>query len=162
MLHRHHHHHDPPSHINANNPSGTAIDGPLEDQQHHVVVGYSSKNNNGSSNRVVVRYRECMKNHAAAMGGTAMDGCGEFMPSGEEGTIEALTCSACSCHRNFHRKEIEGGVGGGGHDHSLDPWYHHHSPPHLNRVGRKVNLGHPNHKNMLAGHEAALLYPTGE
>lgn len=32
-----------------------------------------------------VRYRECMKNHAAAMGGNATDGCGEFMPSGEEG-----------------------------------------------------------------------------
>ncbi|KAJ8618743.1 hypothetical protein MRB53_014929 [Persea americana] len=56
----------------------------------------------------VVRYRECLKNHAAAMGGNATDGCGEFMPSGEEGTLEALKCSACNCHRNFHRKEIEG------------------------------------------------------
>ncbi|KAG1328226.1 zinc-finger homeodomain protein 4 [Cocos nucifera] len=56
----------------------------------------------------VVRYRECLKNHAASIGGNATDGCGEFMPSGEEGTLEALKCSACSCHRNFHRKEIEG------------------------------------------------------
>ncbi|PIN01370.1 hypothetical protein CDL12_26121 [Handroanthus impetiginosus] len=56
----------------------------------------------------VIRYRECLKNHAAAMGGNATDGCGEFMPSGEEGTLEALTCSACNCHRNFHRKEVEG------------------------------------------------------
>lgn len=55
-----------------------------------------------------VKYRECLKNHAASMGGNAMDGCGEFMPSGEEGTLEALKCSACNCHRNFHRKEIEG------------------------------------------------------
>lgn len=55
-----------------------------------------------------VRYRECMKNHAAAMGGNATDGCGEFMPSGEEGTLEALKCSACDCHRNFHRREVEG------------------------------------------------------
>ncbi|KAI4375508.1 hypothetical protein MLD38_013368 [Melastoma candidum] len=37
-----------------------------------------------------VRYRECLKNHAASMGGNATDGCGEFMPIGEEGTIEAL------------------------------------------------------------------------
>ncbi|KAF2618987.1 hypothetical protein F2Q68_00042362 [Brassica cretica] len=42
------------------------------------------------------------------MGGNATDGCGEFMPSGEDGSIEALTCSACNCHRNFHRKEVEG------------------------------------------------------
>ncbi|KAL8527654.1 hypothetical protein ACS0TY_005485 [Phlomoides rotata] len=55
-----------------------------------------------------IRYRECLKNHAAAMGGNATDGCGEFMPSGDEGTLEALTCSACNCHRNFHRKEIDG------------------------------------------------------
>lgn len=29
------------------------------------------------------------------------------MPAGEDGTLEALHCSACNCHRNFHRKEIE-------------------------------------------------------
>ncbi|XP_073027548.1 zinc-finger homeodomain protein 4-like [Primulina eburnea] len=46
-----------------------------------------------------------MKNHAIAVGGNATDGCGEFLPGGEEGTIEALHCSACHCHRNFHRKE---------------------------------------------------------
>ncbi|KAJ4715095.1 Zinc-finger homeodomain protein [Melia azedarach] len=55
----------------------------------------------------MVRYKECLKNHAAAIGGNAIDGCGEFMPSGEDGTIEALKCSACNCHRNFHRKEME-------------------------------------------------------
>ncbi|XP_073125275.1 zinc-finger homeodomain protein 4-like [Henckelia pumila] len=58
----------------------------------------------------MVRYKECLKNHAASMGGNATDGCGEFMPSGEEGTLEALVCSACSCHRNFHRKETEGDI----------------------------------------------------
>ncbi|XP_016510094.1 zinc-finger homeodomain protein 4-like [Nicotiana tabacum] len=56
----------------------------------------------------MVKYKECLKNHAAAMGGNATDGCGEFMPSGEEGTFEFLTCSVCNCHRNFHRKETEG------------------------------------------------------
>ncbi|XP_031261250.1 zinc-finger homeodomain protein 5 [Pistacia vera] len=55
-----------------------------------------------------VRYRECLKNHAASVGGNVFDGCGEFMPSGEEGTLEALKCAACDCHRNFHRKEVNG------------------------------------------------------
>ncbi|CDP07504.1 unnamed protein product [Coffea canephora] len=54
------------------------------------------------------RYRECLKNHAASIGGNVTDGCGEFMPSGEEGTLEAFKCAACHCHRNFHRKESSG------------------------------------------------------
>ncbi|XVE56062.1 hypothetical protein DITRI_Ditri03aG0206700 [Diplodiscus trichospermus] len=56
----------------------------------------------------VIRYRECLKNHAASIGGNVYDGCGEFMPSGEEGSLEALKCAACDCHRNFHRKEVDG------------------------------------------------------
>ncbi|KAK6125639.1 hypothetical protein DH2020_040615 [Rehmannia glutinosa] len=48
-----------------------------------------------------VKYMECLKNHAAAIGGNATDGCGEFMGAGQHGTIEALKCSAC------------GGCGGG-------------------------------------------------
>lgn len=55
-----------------------------------------------------VRYRECLKNHAASIGGHAIDGCGDFMPSGEDGSLEALKCAACNCHRNFHRREVEG------------------------------------------------------
>ncbi|WOH10338.1 hypothetical protein DCAR_0729805 [Daucus carota subsp. sativus] len=55
------------------------------------------------------QYRECLKNHAASIGGHVVDGCGEFMPSGEEGTPEAFKCAACECHRNFHRREAEGG-----------------------------------------------------
>ncbi|PON67316.1 ZF-HD homeobox protein, Cys/His-rich dimerization domain containing protein [Trema orientale] len=54
-----------------------------------------------------VRYGECQKNHAAGVGGYAVDGCREFMASGEEGTTAALTCAACGCHRNFHRREVE-------------------------------------------------------
>ncbi|KAG1369921.1 zinc-finger homeodomain protein 2 [Cocos nucifera] len=50
------------------------------------------------------KYGECMRNHAAAIGGHAFDGCMEFMPGGEEGTLEALKCAACGCHRNFHRR----------------------------------------------------------
>lgn len=52
------------------------------------------------------RYRECLKNHAVGLGGHALDGCCEFMPAGDEGTLDALKCAACNCHRNFHRKEI--------------------------------------------------------
>ncbi|XP_055812570.1 uncharacterized protein LOC129882343 isoform X1 [Solanum dulcamara] len=54
-----------------------------------------------------IRYRECLKNHAASMGGHVVDGCGEFMPSGGEGTPGAVKCAACNCHQNFHRKEID-------------------------------------------------------
>ncbi|KAH7532641.1 mini zinc finger protein 2 [Ziziphus jujuba] len=54
-----------------------------------------------------VTYRECQKNHAAGVGGYAVDGCREFMASGEEGTSGALTCAACGCHRSFHRREVE-------------------------------------------------------
>ncbi|XP_060193067.1 zinc-finger homeodomain protein 2 [Lycium barbarum] len=54
-----------------------------------------------------IRYRECLKNHAVNMGGHVLDGCGEFMPTGKEGTPQALKCAACDCHRNFHRKETK-------------------------------------------------------
>jgi ZF-HD class homeobox domain-containing protein len=56
----------------------------------------------------ITKYRECLKNHAASIGGNAIDGCGEFMPKGEEGTVDALKCAACDCHRNFHKREVEG------------------------------------------------------
>ncbi|XP_038987490.1 zinc-finger homeodomain protein 6 [Phoenix dactylifera] len=54
------------------------------------------------------RYRECLRNHAAAIGGHVVDGCGEFMPSGDVGTPDALKCAACGCHRSFHRREVDG------------------------------------------------------
>ncbi|KAF9622989.1 hypothetical protein IFM89_035704 [Coptis chinensis] len=53
------------------------------------------------------KYRECLKNHAVGIGGHAVDGCGEFMPAGDDGTLDALKCAACNCHRNFHRKETD-------------------------------------------------------
>jgi ZF-HD class homeobox domain-containing protein len=57
----------------------------------------------------VPRYRECQKNHAASLGSHALDGCGEFLSSApeEEGSVDALKCAACGCHRNFHRREVE-------------------------------------------------------
>ncbi|GJN15318.1 hypothetical protein PR202_gb02219 [Eleusine coracana subsp. coracana] len=50
-----------------------------------------------------VRYHECLRNHAAALGGHVVDGCGEFMPGA--GDDAALKCAACGCHRSFHRKD---------------------------------------------------------
>ncbi|KAJ4890206.1 Zinc-finger homeodomain protein 7 [Raphanus sativus] len=52
------------------------------------------------------KYKECQKNHAVSTGGHVVDGCCEFMPGGEEGTLSALSCAACSCHRSFHRNEV--------------------------------------------------------
>ncbi|XP_074565594.1 zinc-finger homeodomain protein 9-like [Curcuma longa] len=51
-------------------------------------------------------YRECLKNHAASLGGHALDGCGEFMlaPSADPVDPTSLRCAACGCHRNFHRR----------------------------------------------------------
>ncbi|XP_062098266.1 zinc-finger homeodomain protein 5-like isoform X2 [Humulus lupulus] len=69
--------------------------------------GASAKSSSKTTSSAI-RYRECLKNHAASTGGNVYDGCGEFMPSGEEGSLEALKCAACQCHRNFHRKEIDG------------------------------------------------------
>lgn len=83
-----------------------------------AVVGVAPHNSSAGSNKfnkittARARYRECLKNHAANIGGNVTDGCGEFMPSGEEGTLEALKCAACNCHRNFHRKEQPNNVGG--------------------------------------------------
>ncbi|CAO2162988.1 unnamed protein product [Urochloa humidicola] len=67
------------------------------------------------------RYRECLKNHAVGIGGHAVDGCGEFMAAGEDGSIDALRCAACGCHRNFHRKESDSPTGGGGGVAPADP-----------------------------------------
>ncbi|CAN1814108.1 Zinc-finger homeodomain protein 6 [Linum perenne] len=56
---------------------------------------------------ITVRYKECMKNHAAASGRHVVDGCGEFMPRADDDSPAALRCAACDCHRSFHRQEID-------------------------------------------------------
>uniref|UniRef100_A0A0D9XEM3 ZF-HD dimerization-type domain-containing protein n=1 Tax=Leersia perrieri TaxID=77586 RepID=A0A0D9XEM3_9ORYZ len=90
------------------------------------------------------RYRECLKNHAIGIGGHAVDGCGEFMAAGEDGTIDALRCAACNCHRNFHRKESESSLaaavvpyGAATPHNQFSPYYrtpasylHHHNQHH--------------------------------
>ncbi|XP_019156757.1 PREDICTED: zinc-finger homeodomain protein 1-like [Ipomoea nil] len=72
------------------------------------------KQENSVAGPRVIRYRECLKNHAVSIGGSVTDGCGEFMPGGEEGTVASLKCAACNCHRSFHRQETTHGSGGGG------------------------------------------------
>nr|GMD99341.1 zinc-finger homeodomain protein 5-like [Ipomoea batatas] len=64
---------------------------------------------NSAAGARVIRYRECLRNHAVSIGGSVTDGCGEFMPAGEEGTVASLKCAACNCHRNFHRQETPHG-----------------------------------------------------
>ncbi|RXH75433.1 hypothetical protein DVH24_030154 [Malus domestica] len=81
-----------------------------------------------------VRYKECLKNHAAVIGGTATNGCGEFMPNGEEGTIKALkglNRYACNCHR----KEVEGEQ-----HQQLSFWDHnfHHTINKISLMSRKI------------------------
>ncbi|KAF8408103.1 hypothetical protein HHK36_007245 [Tetracentron sinense] len=58
---------------------------------------------------LVISYKECLKNHAASLGGHALDGCGEFMPSPSTTPTDptSIKCAACGCHRNFHRREPE-------------------------------------------------------
>jgi ZF-HD class homeobox domain-containing protein len=73
-------------------------------------VGEGSGRGSGGG---TTRYHECLRNHAVGIGGHAVDGCGEFMAAGEEGSIDALRCAACGCHRNFHRKESPGWPTGG-------------------------------------------------
>ncbi|KAK6920871.1 ZF-HD homeobox protein, Cys/His-rich dimerization domain [Dillenia turbinata] len=73
-----------------------------------VVVKKKASSRNYTSSlsaRTTVRYAKCQKNLAANVGGYAVDGCREFMASGEEGTAGELRCAACGCHRNFHKRE---------------------------------------------------------
>ncbi|XP_028806411.1 mini zinc finger protein 3-like [Neltuma alba] len=69
-----------------------------------VLVVRKTEGGRGSSGSV--RYGECQKNHAANSGGYAVDGCREFIASGED-TNAALTCAACGCHRNFHKRLVD-------------------------------------------------------
>eukprot|EP00268_Persea_americana_P048616 TRINITY_DN5156_c1_g1_i2.p1 TRINITY_DN5156_c1_g1~~TRINITY_DN5156_c1_g1_i2.p1 ORF type:complete len:175 (-),score=31.69 TRINITY_DN5156_c1_g1_i2:239-763(-) len=71
------------------------MEGEVDGSRHDGVVDMESES------RTREAYRECLRNHAASLGSYATDGCGEFTPDG-------LTCAACGCHRNFHRKIIVG------------------------------------------------------
>ncbi|XP_027353147.1 mini zinc finger protein 2 [Abrus precatorius] len=78
-------------------------------RKRQVVVRREEPSRNTSNSAVTVRnvrYAECQKNHAVSHGGHAVDGCREFMANGTEGAA-LLTCAACGCHRNFHKREVE-------------------------------------------------------
>ncbi|AES77411.1 putative transcription factor ZF-HD family [Medicago truncatula] len=65
--------------------------------------------NHHNNHQPTITYKECLKNHAANLGGHALDGCGEFMtsPTATPTDPTSLKCAACGCHRNFHRREPE-------------------------------------------------------
>ncbi|KAE8021679.1 hypothetical protein FH972_007550 [Carpinus fangiana] len=83
--------------------------------------------------QLVVTYKECLKNHAASIGGHALDGCGEFMPSPSATSADptSLKCAACGCHRNFHRREPEDPISTTTTTHVIEyqPHHRHHPPP---------------------------------
>ncbi|XP_071731069.1 zinc-finger homeodomain protein 11-like [Rutidosis leptorrhynchoides] len=82
---------------------------------------------------IVITYKECLKNHAASMGGHAVDGCGEFMPSPSSIPTDptSLKCAACGCHRNFHRREPDESFPANPPTQHIIEYqsYHRHHPP---------------------------------
>ncbi|XVF60534.1 hypothetical protein PTKIN_Ptkin08bG0055300 [Pterospermum kingtungense] len=82
---------------------------------------------------IIITYKECLKNHAAALGGHALDGCGEFMPSPTATPTNptSLKCAACGCHRNFHRREPDDPHPTSTATATIEyqPHHRHHPPP---------------------------------
>ncbi|KAL3824136.1 hypothetical protein ACJIZ3_020165 [Penstemon smallii] len=65
-------------------------------------------NIHGEKVEIFVVYKECVHNHAARARGYVIDGCGQFLASGPNGTTGAMLCGVCGCHRNFHKRvEVE-------------------------------------------------------
>lgn len=88
--------------------SDTDIKTPLQTHLSRALsLSDGSLNPQPSPLQMVVSYKECLKNHAATLGGLALDGCGEFMPSPTATPSDptSLKCAACGCHRNFHRRD---------------------------------------------------------
>ncbi|GAA0157417.1 hypothetical protein LIER_14687 [Lithospermum erythrorhizon] len=116
-------------------------------------------NNMDISSQVIIKkqpkYKECLKNHAVGLGTTAVDGCGEFMAAGEEGSLAALKCAACNCHRNFHRKETDPApLLTSPPQMDLPFGFHHFTPPF-----RATPHGHP-HVGSSRAHQPLLLLPS--
>ncbi|KAK4341694.1 hypothetical protein RND71_040195 [Anisodus tanguticus] len=93
---------------------------------------------------VLVVYKECLKNHAATMGGQAVDGCGEFMPSPTAIATDptSLKCAACGCHRNFHRRESEEPAAVAALEYQSH--HRHHPPPPPPPRGSGDHRSYPN------------------
>ncbi|RZS22970.1 hypothetical protein BHM03_00055811 [Ensete ventricosum] len=92
---------------------------------------------------IPTKYKECLRNHAAALGGHVVDGCCEFMPNGDPDTPDAIKCAACGCHRSFHRRETNGGTNAANSYYhgttrlplSLPPPHPHHHQKHFQLSG---------------------------
>ncbi|GJW05718.1 mini zinc finger protein 2-like protein [Tanacetum coccineum] len=77
-------------------------------KKRQILIKKSTSNTSLSASVIrTVHYGQCLKNHAASIGRYAVDGCREFMACGDEGTTDAMTCAACGCHRNFHRRDVD-------------------------------------------------------
>lgn len=123
----------PPSHHNSDSAQPTAKMPPSPRLDLEPLTAVQLWTNNKP------KYKECLKNHAVGIGGHAVDGCGEFLPAGEDGSIDSLKCAACNCHRNFHRKVTQTplAAGGGGGEpvpfvyqsHNQLPAYYRTLPP---------------------------------
>ncbi|XP_061356088.1 zinc-finger homeodomain protein 9-like [Gastrolobium bilobum] len=94
---------------------------------------------------VAATYKECLKNHAANLGGHALDGCGEFMPSptATAGDPTSIKCAACGCHRNFHRREPDELISATTHVIEYQPHHRHHPPPPPPPLNRSPNSASP-------------------
>ncbi|XP_077249884.1 zinc-finger homeodomain protein 2-like [Tasmannia lanceolata] len=120
----------------------------MEFEEQEEEIGELPENYNstggksGTGRKPAGKYRECLKNHAVSLGGHAVDGCGEFMPAGEDGTLDALKCAACNCHRNFHRKETDGNGGPTPFQAQLSPYYRMPPAGYL-QVGPQPQRGPP-------------------
>lgn len=105
-------------------PTNKASDSETTNSITDHLIPSSFNNNKHHPQHYQLTYKECLKNHAASIGGHALDGCGEFMPSTDS---NSLKCAVCDCHRNFHRQEPN-------EYQSTTPHFltfHHHSPPHM-------------------------------
>ncbi|KAI5665649.1 hypothetical protein M9H77_15502 [Catharanthus roseus] len=100
---------------------------------HHGFNNHHHQHHHHPAAAAVVTYKECLKNHAASLGGHAVDGCGEFMPSPSSTPTDptSLKCAACGCHRNFHRREPEESLPHPNTTAALEyqPHHRHHPPP---------------------------------
>ncbi|KAL3525932.1 hypothetical protein ACH5RR_014304 [Cinchona calisaya] len=113
---------------------------------HHRHGSLKNNNHHHQHAAVVVTYKDCLKNHAASLGGHAVDGCGEFMPSPTATLTDptSFKCAACGCHRNFHRREPEEPVPPSNTTAALEyqPHHRHHPPPPAINAHRHSPGGH--------------------
>ncbi|CAL5185883.1 unnamed protein product [Lathyrus oleraceus] len=120
-----------PTRIQQQQPVNTTtsnITKPLSFSNGVLKRHHPNTHNHHNNNVVAVTYKECLKNHVATLGGHALDGCCEFMPSPTATSDDpaSIKCAACGCHRNFHRREPEEPIST---VFEYQPHHRHHPPP---------------------------------